>query len=77
MEQITYLLFLRRLDDLHTLEENKSVRLGKPMEHRIFPEGQDAKGRDFNDLRWSRFKNFAPAEMFKVVGDTSFPSCGP
>ena len=23
MEQITYLLFLRRLDDLHTLEENK------------------------------------------------------
>ncbi len=30
MEQITYLLFLRRLDDLHTLEENKSVRLGHP-----------------------------------------------
>ena len=26
MEQITYLLFLRRLDDLHTLEENKSTR---------------------------------------------------
>ena len=25
MEQITYLLFLRRLDDLHTLEENKSA----------------------------------------------------
>lgn len=24
IEQITYLLFLRRLDDLHTLEENKS-----------------------------------------------------
>ena len=51
MEQITYLLFLRRLDDLHTLEENKSVRLGKPMERRIFPQGADAKGRDFNDLR--------------------------
>lgn len=29
IEQITYLLFLRRLDDLHTLEENKSVRLNK------------------------------------------------
>ena len=27
IEQITYLLFLRRLDDLHTLEENKSARL--------------------------------------------------
>lgn len=73
MEQITYLLFLRRLDDLHTLEENKSVRLGKPMERQIFPEGQDAKDRDFNDLRWSRFKNFAPAEMYTVIGEHVFP----
>ena len=31
IEQITYLLFLRRLDDLHTLEENKSVRLKQPL----------------------------------------------
>ena len=76
MEQITYLLFLRRLDDLHTLEENKSVRLGKPMERRIFPEGKDGKdgnGRDFNDLRWSRFKNYAPKEMYTVVSDHVFP----
>jgi type I restriction enzyme M protein len=73
MEQITYLLFLRRLDDLHTLEENKSVRLGKPMERRIFPEGNDARGRDYNDLRWSRFKHFAPAEMTIVVGEHVFP----
>jgi len=73
MEQITYLLFLRRLDDLHTLEENKSVRLNKPMERRIFPVGKDAKGRDFNDLRWSRFKNYAPAEMYTVVGEHVFP----
>lgn len=73
MEQITYLLFLRRLDDLHTLEENKSVRLGKPMERRIFSEGADAKGRDYADLRWSRFKNFSPAEMYTVVGEHVFP----
>ncbi|MCX4177667.1 MULTISPECIES: class I SAM-dependent DNA methyltransferase [Paraburkholderia] len=73
MEQITYLLFLRRLDDLHTLEENKAVRLGKPIERRIFPVGRDAKGRDYNDFRWSRFKNLAPAEMFAVVGEHVFP----
>ena len=73
MEQITYLLFLRRLDDLHTLEENKSVRLNKPMERSVFPEGPDAKGRDYNDLRWSRFKNFAPAEMYTVIGEHVFP----
>ena len=29
IEQITYLLFLRRLDDLHTLEENKSAAPGQ------------------------------------------------
>ena len=69
MEQITYLLFLRRLDDLHTLEENKALRLKKPMERRIFPEGTDSRGRNFKDLRWSRFKNFAPSDMFLVVNE--------
>ena len=73
IEQITYLLFLRRLDDLHTLEENKSTRLNKPMERRIFPEGKDARGRDYGDLRWSRFKNLAPSEMYIVVGEHVFP----
>ncbi|MBX9929417.1 MAG: type I restriction-modification system subunit M N-terminal domain-containing protein, partial [Gemmatimonadaceae bacterium] len=38
IEQITYLMFIRRLDDLHTLEQNKATRLKKPMERRIFPE---------------------------------------
>jgi type I restriction enzyme M protein len=73
IEQITYLLFIRRLDDLHTLEENKAARLKRPMERRTFPEGVDPKGRDYDALRWSRLKNFAPAEMFTVVGDHVFP----
>ena len=73
LEQITYLLFLRRLDDLHTLEENKSVRLGKPMERRIFPEGADPKKRPYDDLRWSRFKHFEAKEMFEVVNDPVSP----
>src|SRR5881628_2345162 len=68
IEQITYLLFLRRLDDLHTLEENKSARLKKPIERRIFPEGKDAKGRSYGDLRWSRFKRLAPAAYNGRVG---------
>ena len=73
IEQITYLLFLRRLDDMHTLEENKANRFKKPMERRVFPEGKDAKGRSYEDFRWSRFKHFAPAEMFTVVGEHVFP----
>ena len=44
------------------------------MERRIFPEGKDAsKSRALRGLRWSRFKNFAPAEMYAVVGEHVFP----
>ena len=73
MEQITYLLFIRRLDETHTLEESKASLLKLPMENRVFPQGKDPKGRPYDDLRWSRFKNFAPAEMFTVVGEHVFP----
>ncbi|MDE0206283.1 MAG: class I SAM-dependent DNA methyltransferase [Candidatus Tectomicrobia bacterium] len=73
MEQITYLLFVRRLDDMHTLEENKASRLKRPMERRVFPAGEDDKNRSYEDYRWSRFKNFAASEMFTVVGEHVFP----
>src|SRR3954466_8599921 len=73
IEQITYLLFLKRLDDLHTLKENKAVRLKKPIERRIFPAGKDSKGRPYEEMRWSRFQNLPPAEMFSVVNDHVFP----
>jgi type I restriction enzyme M protein len=73
IEQITYLLFLRRLDDLHTLEELKSTRLKRPMDRRVFPEGKDAKGCPYDHFRWSRFKHFEARKMFGVVGDHVFP----
>src|SRR5438552_9053576 len=73
IEQITYLLFLRRLDELQTLEENKAQRTGKPVERRIFPEGKDQKGRPYEDFRWHRFRNLAPAEMYELVGEHIFP----
>jgi type I restriction enzyme M protein len=73
IEQITYLLFLRRLDDLQTLEENKSARLGKPLEKRFFPEGEDSKNCKYENMRWSRLKNMAPQDMFNVVNDHVFP----
>ncbi|WOJ88318.1 class I SAM-dependent DNA methyltransferase [Methylocapsa polymorpha] len=73
IEQITYLLFIKRLDDLHTLEENKAETLGIPMERRVFPDGADERGRAYADMRWSRFKNFEPREMMTVVADHVFP----
>lgn len=73
IEQITYLLFIRRLDDLQALEENKANRLKQPIARHIFPDGKDAKGQPYADYRWSRFKHFAPADMFDVVGEHVFP----
>src|SRR3989449_11752312 len=73
IEQITYLLFLRRLDDLHTLEENKAARLKQAIVNPVFPTGDDPRGRPYADLRWSHFRHFAPAEMFTVVGEHVFP----
>ena len=73
IEQITYLLFIKRLDDLHTLEENKAANLSIAMERRIFPEGNDDQGRAYADLRWSRFKNFEAREMMDVVAERVFP----
>jgi type I restriction enzyme M protein len=76
IEQITYLLFIKRLDELQTLEENKAARLKKPIEKQFFPKGKDDHPRNprkYEDLRWSRFKNFEAKEMLEVVGDHVFP----
>lgn len=66
IEQITFLLFIRRLDDLNTLAEKKARRTGKAAEGIVF-------GPDEQDLRWSVFKNDEPALMYKTVGEKVFP----
>ena len=53
IEQLTYLLFIKRLDELHTLKERKAARTGKAIEEPVFTPDQDG-------LRWSRFKETAP-----------------
>lgn len=73
IEQINNLLFLRILDHLQTLEENKLTGSKSFFESHIFPEGNDPKGRPYVDLRWSHFKHFAPSEMFIVVKEHVFP----
>ncbi len=79
MEQLTYLLFIKALDEQHALAENKANRTGKLIEDEIFPEGQEfraegrVEGRPYGDLRWSRFKNLPATEMFDVVENYVFP----
>ena len=66
IEQLTYLLFIKRLDELHTLRERKAARTGQPIEEPIFRNDQ-------SKLRWSRFKETAPEQMFATVKDEVFP----
>ncbi len=73
IEQITYLLFLKRLDEQEIAEELKANREKKPMQKRFFPEGKDNKKRSFQDYRWNRFKNTDPRDMYVVVSEHVFP----
>ena len=66
IEQLTYLLFIKRLDELHTRAEHKAARTGHPIEKPVFTARQRA-------LRWSRFKDLAPERMFETVRDRVFP----
>lgn len=66
IEQITYLLFLRRLDDLQTIAEKKARIAGGAIQDPRFLPGQE-------HLRWSRFKNLDAAVMYKVVSTEVFP----
>lgn len=65
IEQITYLLFIRRLDDLQSLAESKA-RLTGVIEDPVFLPNQ-------SHLRWSRFRNTDPKGMHKTIADGVFP----
>ena len=66
IEQITYLLFIRRLDELQTLAENKATTTRKPIENPIFTGSNDPR-------RWKNFREVGPAEMFTTVSEQVFP----
>jgi type I restriction enzyme M protein len=77
IEQITYLLFIKRLDEMESLAEAKAAGTKAKMERRLFPAGKDGIGKDgarrYSDLRWSRFKAFSAPEMFEIVDLHVFP----
>lgn len=66
IEQMTYLLFIKRLDELHTAREKKANRAKREVEDPIFNSKQQK-------YRWSRFKDFDPATMYDIVANKVFP----
>ena len=74
MEQLTYLLYIKGLDEEQTRNERKAARLDAALDNPTFPEGNDPKGRPYEDLRWQNFKNMGSAkDMFDVVDNHVFP----
>ncbi|WP_210489885.1 type I restriction-modification system subunit M [Rufibacter aurantiacus] len=59
IEQMTFLLFIRRLDELHTQREQKAAFLKKEIENPVYQ-------KDEYELRWSYFKNTDPDVMYRL-----------
>lgn len=68
IEQITYLIFIKRLDDLQAGKENKATRTHQLIERPIYADDEDEQR-----LRWSRFRNTGPDAMLATVRDDVFP----
>lgn len=66
IEQFTYLLFIKQLDEVETRREADAMILGFEPD-RIFSE-------DEQEYRWSRFKNLGDADIvYKLVQEKVFP----
>jgi len=65
IEQFTYHLFIKGLDDKETINENEAVFLGLDF-NGMFPS-------DKQHLRWSKFKDFEAGEMYRVMHEEVFP----
>lgn len=67
IEQISYLLFIKRLDDEELKQERKANRVGKREKPPIFSGKEDPR-------RWSYFKAIDnPEEKLRIVRDEAFP----
>lgn len=65
IEQFTYLLFIKGLDEIETTKEKECVVLGLEFVG-LFPE-------DKQELRWSKFKNKSAEDMYEIVLSKVFP----
>jgi type I restriction enzyme M protein len=63
IEQFSYLLFLKRLDDQENARERRAIRLGQPFEPRV-PE----------EIRWRHWSKMQGADILKHVKDVVFPA---
>ncbi len=83
LEQMTYIFFMKMLDDKQLQEEENARDWGAEVQNPTFPAGQlwvnpeavseeEKAGVPYEDLRWHVFKNFGSDNMFKIVRQSVF-----
>ena len=81
LEQITYLLFMKLLDDNQLKQEGTANALGVKLNPKdlLFKEGKCVISEEpkivteYKNLRWNYFHNLEPTEMFSMVQTYVFP----
>ena len=68
IEQLTYLMFIRSLDEKELETEEFEHMTGEKME-KIFPQTPTGQS-----MRWSKFKNSDPREIYDVISRRVFPA---
>ena len=73
IEHMTFLLFLKRIDESQILEEKRSNDTGTEIRKTFFPNKLDQFGKPISDLRWSNFKNKSPNEILDIISNRTIP----
>ena len=83
LEQMTYIFFMKLLDDKQLQEEANARDWGAEVQNPTFPAGQrwvnpeatteeERAGVPYEHLRWHVFKNFGSDNMFRLVRQSVF-----
>lgn len=78
LEQMTYLFFIKMLDDSQLKREANAQALGGTIKAPIFKDGESWQNPEteqtlpYEDLRWHKFKNFNATNMFNIVRNDVF-----
>ena len=79
LEQITYLMFMKLLDDNQLKAEANANVLGVPLKNKVFQDGicvisdNPRVETEYRNLRWNVFHNFEPGEMLTNIQIYVFP----
>ena len=77
LEQMTYLFFMKMLDDSQLNKEFLALTMGEDMKNPIFKKGlwtnpETGCEIPYEDLRWHNFKNFDSKRMFNTIRNDVF-----